>query len=202
MNQSLRGVITFNYDTSLEQLYQGRFYYPLLEDQNAEGRLPLFKLHGSLNWRTDSRSGNIVALGPEQVAEMDHGDGWYCQPEVVGPTFFKQEITFDIQQDFRTRHYRRLWSNTWDLLRHARQLIFVGFSFPQTDFHAQALFRTAHLSDTGFQRVILCHRCDPNLVKTARSVFDGLSTPELTEFQDGLGDMVVRLDEVVALISN
>ncbi len=205
LQQLLLGVITFNYDTSLErlqeQLHQNQFYYPLLEGQNSERRFPLFKLHGSLNWQTDSLNRRITVLGPDQIAEMNHGDGWYRQPEVVGPTFFKQEITFDVQQDFRAIYYRQLWGNAWDLLRSARYLIFVGFSFPQTDFHAQALFRTAHLSGNGFRRVVLCHHHDANLRGIASQVF--ADRPVLfTEFKDGLESMAGRLDEVVHLLQS
>lgn len=203
------GIVSFNYDTSVEFLFQDYsscpFYYPLLPDQDATGKVPLMKLHGSLNWQTDSRSAPHIRVVNDitKVAEMDHGDGWYRQPEVVGPTFFKQEITLDyeIPGDFRARHYKDLWAKAWKLLVTATHLVFVGFSFPQTDFHAAALFRTAHLSGEGLRRVILCHLNDTRVRGTVEQVFAGRQT-EFTEFNEGLRSMADRLDEWTSLLRN
>lgn len=206
----LRGVITFNYDTSLEFLSLNVsglgqfFYYPGLSNQDASRKLPLFKLHGSLNWQTDSTNNHepIKALEPStNIAEMNHGYGWYRRPEVVGPTFFKQEITldFEILGDFRAPFYKLLWRNAWDTLRNVRNLIFVGFSFPQTDFHARALFCTAHLNGNGFRHVVLCHRGNQDLRNAAEQVFRGRPT-KFTEFTGGLENMTERIDEVIALL--
>lgn len=196
----LPAVITFNYDTSVEQLFFGHFYYPLLSDQSASGRFPLLKLHGSLNWQFQRRPDAQIITPLTKVAEIEYeNQSAYKQPEVIGPTFFKQEINMDTQQDLRGRFYKRLWALSWDTLRNADHLIFVGFSFPPTDFHAAALFRTAHLSGTGFRRVVLCHYHDKCLRGTAEQVFAGKTT-EFSEFGEGLENMAGHLDELVGLL--
>jgi len=196
----LRGIITFNYDTSLEILFPSQFYYPLLETEGIDKKLPLMKLHGSLNWQETYNQQQIaIAQG---IAGMNYHspDNW-TQPAVIGPTFFKQEITIDFQRDYRARFYKELWRFAWDLLRSARNLIFIGFSFPQTDFHARALFRTAHLNGAEFRRVLLCHRGNQNLRDTMQRVFNGRPT-EFTEFNRGLENMAERLDEVITLLAD
>lgn len=203
LQQGLLGAITFNYDTSLELLFKDRFYYPILESQPTSVRLPLFKLHGSLNWRTNSRDESIAVVAPSQNL-MEHGIQWFAQPEVVGPTFFKQEITLDLTApDFRARYYRRLWSNAWDLLRRANNIIIVGFSFPRTDFHVAALFRAAHRASGGFHNIILCHKSDKNLSNNAKQVFDGRQgRTRFTEFSQGVEEMADRLEEVICLLQS
>ena len=122
-----------------------QYYYPLLSDKK-DIELSVIKLHGSLNWQTDTGATPLIStLSPSQTADIDYGIGWYRQPEVIGPTFFKQEITFDIQRDERATYYKKLWRNAWNTLLTARNIVFVGFSFPRTDFHASALFKTACL---------------------------------------------------------
>ena len=143
-------------------------------------------------------------MPPTTRAVMDHAKNCdYNQPEMIGPTFFKQEIALDVNRgDPRMKYYRELWHFTWQKLKDATCLLFVGFSFPQTDFHAAALFRTAHLSGSGFRRIILCHYRDPNLRHTAEQVFAGNKMPEFTEFPDGLQNMAGRVDELIALLTS
>lgn len=198
----LYGVITFNYDISLEILFPvpGQFYYPLLHTDKTADRLPLMKLHGSLNWQESRKQQQITAA--DQIADMNYRspDDW-TQPAIIGPTFFKQEITADSQQDYRAKFYKELWRFAWDRLRNknVRNLIFIGFSFPQTDFHVKALFHTAHLSGSRFQQVILCHKNDPNIHSTAKQVF-ARRPPNFTCFPEGLENMAERVDEVMALL--
>ena len=198
----LGGVITFNYDMSLEILFLDRFYYPLLPGQSISGRLPLLKLHGSLNWQFDTASDPPIfgMRDLTQVADTDYqNQSRYKQPEIIGPTFFKQEINVDTQLDPRGHFYKRLWAVAWDILRSADRLIFVGFSIPPTDFHAAALFRTAHLSGRGFRRVVLCHYHDKCLRGTAEQVF-ATNSPEISEFAEGLENMAEHLDEVIGFL--
>ena len=195
LDDDLNGVITFNYDTSLEQLFGDKFYYPLLDRESSKHKLPLFKLHGSLNWQTYKRGTehSLDIVNPQyRIADMEHGYDWYRQPEVIGPTFFKQEVTFDIQKDFRAKFYRPLWANAWDLLTRTKNLVFVGFSFPQTDFHASVLFNTANLHGTGgFNKLDFCYKgYDPEEEDTKARVKDIFGDVEPEWYPDGLVEMV------------
>lgn len=191
----LCGVLTFNYDLSLETLCRPQFYYPLLENTPSDMKLPLMKLHGSLNWQETPPKICLV----DGVARMQYQNGMWTQPSVIGPTFFKQEITIDYQKDYRAIHYKRLWRFAWDLLSQARRIIFVGFSFPSTDFHVAALFRTAHLAGPGFQSAVVCHQNDQNVCSAIERVFAGRPV-KFSCFPQGLGNMVERVDEVMSLL--
>jgi len=177
IQERLLGVISFNYDTSLEMLFDGsnKFYYPILEE--AQGRLPLMKLHGSLNWQySNLLNGQLIEVKELGVVKMCHSGNEYAQPEIIGPTFFKQEIALDFQKDYRARYYKNLWRCTWELLKNTRKLVFIGFSFPLTDSHAAALFRSAGLSGHGFQSVFGCYKeenkeSENNLKKRITEVF-------------------------------
>ncbi len=195
----LRGIISFNYDTSVEELLHNKFYYPVLQDISTNDKLPLVKLHGSLNWQESPELKPEITC-VDDIAEMNYRNGQWKQPSVIGPTFFKQEITIDFQQDYRAKFYRQLWRFAWNMLRTAQNLLFVGFSFPKTDFHAKALFGSAHSPSGRFGRVILCHKDGAQLRKTVKKVFEGEST-YINEFNDGLEDVATQhLEEVVELL--
>jgi hypothetical protein len=193
-------IITFNYELSLEQCCPKPFVYSNPLNPTKKSGLHLFKLHGSLNWRETKRGVENVSEKIRRSVPMEfHRDGTWVQPSIIGPTLFKQEVTIDFQNDNRAKFYKTLWRMCWDSLREADALVFVGFSFPQTDVHAAALFRSAHLNGKGFRRVVLCHRHDPNLRNTAEQVFSG-RTMQITEFADGLENMASRIAELVALL--
>lgn len=205
----LQGIVTFNYELSaelaLQEISSNPFFYPPFETIKSAGQIPLMKLHGSLNWQYSEKSTSKICVRSSftSIAQMDYVHKKnYVQPEIIGPTFFKQEITWDDRRssDYRFKRYNKLWQFTWKELKKTAVLVFIGFSFPRTDFHAAALFRTAHLSGSGFRRVILCHFRDANLRRTAEQVFAGKAT-EFMEFRDGLQDMVDRVEELVKLLS-
>jgi hypothetical protein len=203
----LKGVITFNYDTSLETLFRHHnqeFYYPCLPGQSGE--LPLMKLHGSLNWQyfDTPYEKSITVLGTS--VKPEHFIKGYAQPEIVGPTFFKQEITIDFQSDCRARYYKTLWRFAWEQLKDAKKLVFVGFSFPQTDFHAVALFRTAHLCGLGVQQVSHCYKRDSKSCDEAEDRIEKIfkqdgRKPKFRHYSDGLELLAKQhLDELVKFL--
>ncbi len=62
----LKSIITYNYDLSVELIFRDKFYYPIPECTNTfepkhkdANKIPLIKLHGSLNWQEDSKRSKI-----------------------------------------------------------------------------------------------------------------------------------------------
>ena len=215
-NDRLMAAITFNYDTSLEETLNSagiQYYWPdspvsKFDRPPRSDALLVLKLHGSLGWQMDTRTAPPIGHAPlgKKAAGIGYVDaGYYYQPEIIGPTFFKQEITMDtrdIRQDFRAVHYEYIWREARRCLGKVKNLVFVGFSFPQTDFHAAALFRNAHMNGKGFTRIVVCHKGDANTLNTMRNIFSGRmdSPTQLTEFDDGLEGLVARKDELLAIL--
>jgi len=108
----------------------------------------LLKPHGSLNWydasqiqkvaaekritifpnKSDGKS--IEAFLPPRAIKSNSGRRY--TPLIIPPTYLK---------DFQRPIFRRLWNRCTDALSTPRKLIFLGYSLPVADLHAQFILR-------------------------------------------------------------
>lgn len=107
----------------------------------------LLKLHGSINWRP--RRGYPL---PYVVDAIMHHESWFRdtrvfdetlidlhlepEPFIVPPVLVKSAL---VEQPI----LRLVWHRAYDVLSKARQVTFVGYSFPITDIAVSILFREA-----------------------------------------------------------
>lgn len=143
-------IVSFNWDLVLDQQLFGdqlgaRSYG--LEEELGDGPV-LLKPHGSLNWYStpevqkvtaDKRVEIFPATDGEDAVELflyprqiDSKVGRRYTPLIIPPTYLK---------DFSRPIFRRLWNRCTDLLSTPRKLIFLGYSLPAEDLHAQFIFR-------------------------------------------------------------
>jgi hypothetical protein len=140
--------------------------------QKAAGifNLKLLKLHGSTTWLRCPNSGLVyTALGMKACASelyvtprpspfMDahrataSGSAPLLEPYIITPTFSK---VFDLP------HIQTTWHNAFVELREASQVIFVGYSLPDADYHLRVLLIRAIRPGTNI-RVILSPSDDPD----------------------------------------
>lgn len=164
--------ITFNYDTCLEFGLVRRSIgvdYGLDEPfiDPAEDRYPLrvpvLKLHGSINWAHCPKCDKIVPteidpwrsvttielmdtpvlrlnLG-SRIAGKHHGCGMPFDPEpvIVPPTWNKSAST---------RGLEKVWQRAAAEIGSAENIIVIGYSFPKTDMFFKYLFALGSHSDT------------------------------------------------------
>jgi len=143
-------IVSFNWDLILDHLLlddgiDGSGYG--LTKELAAGPV-LLKPHGSLNWY-NSRDVKHVAKS-QRVAIFDDQRptdrveafrsprpirskvGKRYNPLLIPPTFLK---------DFKRPIFQRLWNNCTNVLSTPKTLIFLGYSLPTADLHAQFIFR-------------------------------------------------------------
>jgi hypothetical protein len=109
----------------------------------------LLKPHGSLNWYDATQVRKVPAdkhvtifeskkpraeriqafLFPREIRSKT---GKRYSPLVVPPTFLK---------DFDRPIFQSLWQNCTDVLSEPKTLVFLGYSLPAADLHAQFIFR-------------------------------------------------------------
>ncbi|MGA2093206.1 MAG: SIR2 family protein [Sedimentisphaerales bacterium] len=178
-------VITTNYDIMAEccltnigfQLRLPGLWLPI-DTQLPFTTIPLYttdsksvllcKLHGSLNWYSDSnneyrlriesnamlvqiKSANeYVRFIFPQVSTSDYKPPG--EPIIVPPTFFKMQ-TYS--------YFQNIWSSAGEMLRKADKLVFIGYSFPDSDVHMR-YFLAANLYENVDLRSI--DIVDPNAV--------------------------------------
>lgn len=124
--------------------------------QDSEGRvmdttsMELLKLHGSLNWRV--RRGH---LAPYTMDAIVHHQDWLAveaQPNQPGNVAIEDHLQPDpfrvppvlAKTDLGEQPILRLvWHKAFEALRSAQEVVFIGYSFPPTDFASDVLFTEA-----------------------------------------------------------
>jgi hypothetical protein len=182
------GVVSFNYDLIVDQTlaelgwlkwdapaYRGasRMRAPkpgkrrieLIDVPRFGGKrhVPLFKIHGSINWERHSeqehghRLAGIVPTGLLERCLAAH-----FQPKVpliIPPVAAKVEVPEELGT---------VWKGALRMLNCARRWIFWGYSFPQTDTISQVLFRSALNGKTNKPVVVI--NPDHAVVQRVKSV--------------------------------
>lgn len=163
----LAPVITFNYDVLLENVleleqegppvfHSGRCYGFHANTWRRNGgirwqvekehkkHLLVLKLHGSANWRvpTDLRYAHRIviisahehSLYKHHMAEKYVADAMQTLPLIVPPVLDKTSYLGHCA-------LAQVWARAANLIQKARRIVFVGYSFPVTDYGAEYLFR-------------------------------------------------------------
>jgi len=108
----------------------------------------LLKPHGSLNWYKGTEI-DVISQS-KRIEIFHHKDEQKCvhafkhprdiksksgkkyPPLIIPPTYLK---------DFRPSIFRQLWKNCTDVLSTPKRVVFLGYSLPEADLHAQFIFR-------------------------------------------------------------
>ncbi len=95
----------------------------------------ILKLHGSLNFSQN------VPKSPNDLAPINAVEN----PIIVPPVANKQ----------LTKELKGIWSTTLNRLRHARNIIFVGYSFPETDVYFRYFIEAAIGPNTDLNNIFV-----------------------------------------------
>jgi hypothetical protein len=144
------GVLSFNWDLVLDHLLfpdglSSERYG--LSDNIAPGPI-LLKPHGSLNWYEGNQITNVKDKKRITIFGKENEDrcigafllargiqskiGKRYTPLIMPPTYLK---------DFSRPVFRRLWKHCTEILSTAQKIVFLGYSLPTADLHAQFIFR-------------------------------------------------------------
>jgi hypothetical protein len=143
-------IVSFNWDLILDHLvFDGQVAAVNYGLTQHLGKGPLLlKPHGSLNWYKGTEI-DVVSQS-KRIEIFHHKDEQKCvhafkhprdiksksgkryPPLIIPPTYLK---------DFRPSIFRQLWKNCTDVLSTPKRVVFLGYSLPEADLHAQFIFR-------------------------------------------------------------
>jgi SIR2-like domain len=116
----------------------------ILGQQIEEPRIHVLKLHGSVNWHRCLGCGNYTwypstrGFDPPDPSDTRDPDWLYaCCPgtpweiAIVPPTFLKTH---------HDRVLEQIWARAFKELRVASEIVFIGYSLPESDLDARLLF--------------------------------------------------------------
>jgi hypothetical protein len=152
-------LITFNYDLVVETaLYKRKRWNPtdgyglefkapetVSESNMFKTQIPLYKLHGSLNWDSsalqlsyfyDDNKPIFPGFGDDDFRPSRRYEGKFVRNWLM-PSFVKK---------FSVPGLLTVWTKALDTLRRAEEVIIIGYSLPETDSAACLLLGTSGLS--------------------------------------------------------
>ena len=172
--------ITFNYDTCLELALDSHglgveygLSEPFIDNfaNKYQVKVPVLKLHGSINWATCSKCNTVVPTevnpwtrggrfsmidqGQElalplgtRIAGQSHSCGTALDflPVIVPPTWNKSSGVDSL---------RDVWKQAAAELASADNIVVIGYSFPVTDMFFKYLFALGSDSDTHLEKFIV-----------------------------------------------
>ncbi|MCB4791033.1 MAG: hypothetical protein LHV68_04015 [Elusimicrobia bacterium] len=152
-NPSETSIITFNFDTLIRDNSENNVYIDYLINFNNKKRnsifkkiqqkLPLIKLHGSIEWAYCYKCGKLILLEPWVKPETYNNYMCTCgglyEPFIAVP--HENIIQLPVW-------FQELWNLAAHELKKAEKIYFIGYSFPEYDTEAIKLLQDNIDKDT------------------------------------------------------
>ena len=140
------GVISFNWDLQAERALS-HVGVPWHYSLNAQGRLPVIKPHGSINW-SRHRQEDLYAHYPNWQAVGNTKLSFDAQCPLADPNLDENVpnlnfMLFPGDSDLPESHddMQLLWQDAAQLVDKAEKIVFIGYSFPDYDCYPRQFFR-------------------------------------------------------------
>jgi len=159
--------LPFEYQEYIDYQYVGSLY--------QEDGVPLFKLHGSINWFEVDNNGERFRVdhkilktvrGIRLPYPLFHSYEYEGVPVIIPPTFLKPDIGGQML---------KVWEGAAHALSSAEMIVFVGYSFPPTDVEMR-YFLARSLAGNARLRKILVYDL------YAQDIVDRLKTDKYSRF--------------------
>lgn len=126
--------------------------------------IKLMKLHGSMNWLMCNNCGRMITDYKNNISlssltdKEDNIRCPYCdslgrkyrlKSSIITPTFLK---------DINNIHFKNIWHNAYLDLCEAKEIIFIGYSFPDADFELRYILKKAVKNDAKI--TVVLHESD------------------------------------------
>ena len=201
-------IITFNYDIALDCAlwnFGDSANYAL---GDSKGNVPLFKLHGSLNWAECRGCGKVVPWSMEDYFSKSRWTSSNENRTVNIP------ITKQIKEDFvhcgkpcevapfvvpptwnKSGHYGSIasvWEAAANALADAENIFIIGYSMPNTDMFFRYLMALSTAEDTLMKRFWVFNP-DPEVEKKILAELGYGSKPAFKFFKEEFGQAIKTL---------
>lgn len=130
-------------------------------ESNGESSISLLKLHGSLNWRLYDANKQIRLKDRPYVVRRNRNNKPGIENIAILPPGWKKE-------GIERQPYSAFWRLAGEKLQNAKTIVILGYSLPETDLLAQALFaevirsRAARATHDRKKYLKQLHLADPN----------------------------------------
>lgn len=185
-------VYPFSWDTSFKAGHGNNHY--IFQPEDDEGKTMVCKLHGSVNYfenlkeskenrkvfvasdlgdnqqigKSGSWEGRVALFALDSIWNIRNKYGAEYTPSIIPPTYAK------------LRGYdwlRKIWETAFNAIVNSKKLIFIGYSFPESDGFIQAFFRGAlAIKKNNHQIGIYVINPDNDVCNKIKSIFNNENT--------------------------
>jgi NAD-dependent SIR2 family protein deacetylase len=149
------------YDYSFEGQYDSSIKHIPSIYLKIKGKknIKLIKIHGSINWNI-CHSCHKIYVNKNIINDDIPYRCDSCQVNlekfIISPTFMKE---------FQTNHIKNIWHNAYIDLSEATHIVFIGYSFPLSDFEFKILLSRALKKKSNIKITVVDYK-DPKLKRT------------------------------------
>ncbi len=176
-------VISFNYDLLLDvQLKSSEIPFDYcLDGEKSTSKLPLLKLHGSINW---ARNLKTKSIDPIDVFSYDPKERYVPANNMSLPWLIGSNIINKVYRDLtgppilipptwnKTEYQKQLvdvWKVAMDKLSTAENIIFIGYSLPESDLFFKYLYSIGSFSQNIINKVFVINP-DPAAIERLKNM--------------------------------
>jgi hypothetical protein len=177
--------VTFNYDCSLEVAMLNMDREVTYEAPTSKSQVPVYKLHGSVNWFESAGQASVVQVSPDEYyGSMTYSiqndeeirsarvyfersyprDASPGRRLIVAPTFMKS---------YANPFIRQLWSHASNAINEAKHLYVIGYSMPNSDAAFRHLLGVSNLDGEFFNSVTVVRPFPLNQRDDVRRHYEG-----------------------------
>lgn len=137
-----------------------------------KGKIPLFKIHGSLNWLWCPRCEELDITVYEKGVLRTQRHNYLCASQyctspyeflIVTPTMFKV---------YDNRIIKEVWEGAEKSISASKYLVFIGYSLPEADIHIRCMLTRAIANVTARPRILVIDYDQGNNSEHSRKVDD------------------------------
>lgn len=173
-------IVTTNWDILLEtaiqsKLANGEFNYISVDCHDQQEKpsvkpIPLFKLHGSLNWAQCPSCYKVYYFfekvysrfydEPSNIPKCKscNNPNNQLSPIIIPPTFskLKNNIFTTTEMDWKQGKFlNKIWSEAYSRIALSNEIYFIGYSFPQTDVQMRIFVSMALNANKSLQKIVI-----------------------------------------------
>lgn len=179
-NTDTLSIITTNYDVNIEcsllatgKTTQLNFDYAQIKEPNYEEKIsmyskqgvPVYKLHGSVNWFQNNNIDGLLEVEGKVIdswINRTNPDSRHDMPAICKP-YFRDRSPMIVPPSFLKPSFfpniNKGWSGAAKALKAAHRVLFVGYSFPDTDTYMRYFLAKSMLDNPRLNEI---HIIDPN----------------------------------------
>jgi len=123
-----------------------------------EGKIPLLKIHGSLNWLYCSKCDEVDTATDKGAMRTITGD-YYCLNKFCTNKYDSLLITPTMFKNYENRFIKETWGYAEKALIDAERLVFIGYALKDEDYQIRCLLMKALLNKaSGYNEIIVVER--------------------------------------------